>query len=33
MAQGWMVDYNRYRPYEALANLTPLEVLERYNQS
>jgi len=33
MAQEWMEDYNHNRSHSALEKLTPIEYLERYNQT
>lgn len=31
--QEWMIDYNHYRPHEALDNLSPIQFLKRHNHS
>jgi putative transposase len=33
MAEEWMIDYNTERSHDSLGKLTPIEFLERYNQT
>lgn len=33
MVQEWMIDYNHYRPHEALDNLSPIQFLKRHNHN
>ena len=33
MTYWWMIDYNENRPHDSLDDMTPVEVMERYNRN